>query len=104
MTIHLTGLSGSEFATLRQWIREGAVIDLHHSPPVPPELAQIDRWEAFFNRPGLKNRLVTRYLYEHLFLAHLYFDGLDTGNYLRLVRSTTPPGETGPGHSHAASE
>jgi len=93
MPLAITGLSDSEFATLRQWIYEGAVIDAHPSPPGPQEQAQIQQWEAFFNRTALKNRLVSRYLYEHLFLAHLYFEGLDTGNFFELVRSTTPPGE-----------
>ncbi len=93
MPLAITGLSDTEFATLRQWIYEGAVIDARPSPPGPQEQAQIQQWEAFFNRTALKNRLVSRYLYEHLFLAHLYFEGLDTGNFFELVRSTTPPGE-----------
>jgi len=93
MPLAITGLSDSEFATLRQWIREGAVIDEQPSVPGPQEQAQIRQWEAFFNRPALKNRLVSRYLYEHLFLAHLYFEGLDSGNFFELVRSTTPPGK-----------
>jgi hypothetical protein len=94
MPLAITGLSDSEFATLQQWLREGAVIDARPSPLLPEEQAQILRWEAFFNRTTLKNRLVSRYLYEHLFLAHLYFEGLDTGNFFELVRSRTPPGES----------
>jgi len=93
MPLAITGLSDSEFATLQQWLREGAVIDAKLSTPVPEEQAQIHQWEAFFNRTALKNRLVSRYLYEHLFLAHLYFEGLDTGGFFELVRSTTPPGQ-----------
>jgi hypothetical protein len=93
MPLAITGLSDSEFTTLRQWIREGAVIDEHPFVPGLQEQAQIRQWEAFFNRPALKNRLVSRYLYEHLFLAHLYFEGLDSGSFFELVRSTTPPGE-----------
>ena len=89
MPLAITGLSDSEFATLRQWIREGAVIDEQPSVPGPQEQAQIRQWEAFFNRPALKNRLVSRYLYEHLFLAHLYFEGLDSGNFFELVRRIT---------------
>jgi hypothetical protein len=30
---------------------------------------------------------------EHLFAAHLYFEGLGTGNFFELVRSKTPPGK-----------
>jgi len=93
MPLAITGLSDTEFSTLRQWIYEGAVIDATPAPLLPEEQAQIQQWEAFFNRSALKNRLVSRYLYEHLFLAHLYFEGLDSGNFFELVRSTTPPGE-----------
>ncbi|HYQ71821.1 MAG TPA: fatty acid cis/trans isomerase, partial [Gammaproteobacteria bacterium] len=50
------------------------------------------QWETFFNQAALKNRLVSRYLYEHFFLAHLYFEELDTGHFFELVRSATPPG------------
>ena len=93
MPLAITGLSDSEFGTLRQWLREGAVIDAPPSLPGPQEQLQIRQWETFFNRTPLKNRLVSRYLYEHLFLAHLYFEELDSGNFFELVRSSTPPGE-----------
>ena len=93
MPLAITGLDESEFQTLRQWIREGAVIDATPVLPGPEEQQQIDQWEAFFNRPALKNQLVSRYLYEHLFLAHLYFEQLNSGNFFELVRSSTPSGE-----------
>ena len=32
-------------------------------------------------------------MYEHLFLADIYFDEIGTGEHFRMVRSTTPPGE-----------
>jgi hypothetical protein len=35
---------------------------------------------------------MSRYIYEHWFLAHLYFDDLPEGTYFDLVRSRTPPG------------
>jgi hypothetical protein len=41
----------------------------------------------------LKERLVSRYLFEHLFLAHLYFDSDPEHHYFRLLRSRTPPGQ-----------
>jgi hypothetical protein len=44
------------------------------------------------NGTRLKERLVARYLYEHLFLAHLKF-GTPTNEFYELVRSKTPPGE-----------
>ncbi len=92
MPLAFTGLSDNEYRTLRQWIKEGAVIDEKPFAPGQAEQAQIRQWEAFFNRPALRNQLVSRYLYEHLFAAHLYFDDLDTGNFFEIVRSSTPSG------------
>jgi hypothetical protein len=92
MPLAITGLTDSEYRTLRQWIREGAVIDAKPSAPGQAEQAQISLWERFFNRSAFKNQLVSRYLYEHLFAAHLYFADLNTGNFFELVRSGTPPG------------
>ena len=93
MPLAITGLSEDEYRTLRQWTREGGVIDEKSALPGLQEQQQIDQWEAFFNRPALRNRLVSRYLYEHLFLGHLYFEDSDDGNFYELVRSSTPPGE-----------
>jgi hypothetical protein len=93
MPLAITGLSNKEYETLRQWIREGSVIDEVPAPPGQQERTQIRQWEAFFNRSAPRERLVSRYLYEHLFLAHLYFAGLDSGNFYELVRSSTPSGE-----------
>jgi hypothetical protein len=47
---------------------------------VPPELqAQVRDWETFLNGGTPRERLMARYLYEHLFLAHLYFPS-ETGS------------------------
>jgi hypothetical protein len=93
MPLAITGLSDGEYEALQQWIREGSVIDEKPAPPLTQEQDQIHQWEAFFNRSSSKNQLVSRYLYEHLFLAHLYFDDLNSGNFFELVRSSTPSGE-----------
>ena len=93
MPLAITGLDENEFQTLRQWILEGAVIDATPAVPDPQEQQQIDQWEGFFNRPALKNQLVSRYLYEHLYLAHLYFEDSNNGYFYELVRSSTPAGE-----------
>lgn len=93
MPLAITGLEEGEYRALQQWIKEGAVIDERPSPPGYQEKAQILQWEAFLNQPAPRNQLVSRYLYEHLFLAHLYFEHLDSGNFFELVRSRTPVGE-----------
>ena len=48
---------------------------------------------TFFNQDSLQAQLVSRYLYEHLYLANLYFydEKADTQFY-KLVRSYSPPG------------
>ena len=45
-------------------------------------------WEKFFNKQDIKNRITSRYIFEHLFLAHLYFDQIPNEFY-ELVRSKT---------------
>jgi len=92
MPYAMPNLAVEEYATLVKWVAQG-------SPASPPELpsaqaaAAIDQWEAFFNGQSNKQRLVSRYLYEHLFLAHIHFAGAGEREFFRLVRSRTPPGE-----------
>ena len=93
MPLAITGLSEREYTTLQGWIREGAIIDTQLVVPTAEEQQRIDEWERFFNRTPLRNQLVSRYLYEHYFLAHFYFEGLDGGHFFELVRSATPSGE-----------
>ncbi len=50
------------------------------------------------NGDSTKQRLVARYIYEHLFQGHLYFKILENNNsevqaYIKIVRSATPPGQ-----------
>lgn len=98
MPYGLPGLPEDEFDRLAAWLGSGA----RHVEPAPlaPDIQQqVERWESFLNQQSKKVRLMSRYLYEHLFLAHLYFDNgaeeKDAGNlpFFRLVRSLTPPGE-----------
>ncbi|WNM57582.1 fatty acid cis/trans isomerase [Candidatus Nitrospira allomarina] len=91
MPYGLPGLSDREYGTVRTWLEEGAGYEA--SPPLGASpLANISKWETFFNGNSRKERLMSRYLYEHLFLAHLYFENDTPGLFFRLVRSTTPPG------------
>ncbi|WP_297528401.1 fatty acid cis/trans isomerase [Thiohalobacter sp.] len=92
MPYAMPNLSSAEYRALVRWIAQGAPLP-PDEPPSPAALPQIARWEAFFNGSGNKQRLVSRYLYEHLFHAHLHFEGTPAREFFRLVRSTTPPGE-----------
>ncbi|MFZ1745050.1 MAG: fatty acid cis/trans isomerase [Nitrospirales bacterium] len=92
MPYGLPDLSDREYRTLRTWLEEGA----GYAAPPPlgtGPLANITKWETFFNGNSFKEQLMSRYLYEHLFLAHLYFENDTPGLFFRLVRSTTPPGK-----------
>ena len=91
MPFGLPGLSDREYGLLTRWIEAGA--PYREADPLPPGyLQRVQAWERFLNGDSLKARLVARYVYEHWFLAHLYFDDLPGREYFELVRSRTPPG------------
>ena len=93
MPYGLPEIGATERDLLLQWVREGAPYE--SKPGVSPaQQKQIDTWEAFFNQDSLKAQLMSRYMFEHLYLAHLYFGDLDgKPAYFQLVRSATPPGQ-----------
>ncbi len=90
-------LKQEEFSTMVGWLVQGA-----HGPtpaeqrqltaPAAEDLAAIKGWQDFFNQEDAKHVVTARYLYEHLFLAHINFRTTGTIFY-ELVRSRTPPGE-----------
>ena len=90
-------LSQQEFNTVAGWLSQGVK---GPSPKQQEELEAIPRadhlmvkkWETFLNNPGPKYQVTARYLYEHLFLAHITFD-TGSNEFYELVRSTTGPGE-----------
>ncbi len=92
MPYALPGLPDDEFETLTRWLEEGA----HRVPRdglEPFSRSAIARWERFLNRDSVKVQLVARYIYEHLFLAHLHFSKRNPVRWFRLVRSKSPPGQ-----------
>jgi len=92
MPFGLPSLSDDEFTKIKTWLANGAIMANH--PPIAPQLQQqIEWWETFLNEDSNKHRLMSRYLYEHLFLTHLYFEKQPTGIFFTLVRSKTPPGQ-----------
>ncbi|WP_250655923.1 fatty acid cis/trans isomerase [Alkalimarinus coralli] len=92
MPFGLPGLNVQELSTINQWLYEGAKFE----PPAPfsnESQNAARKWEKFFNGSSLKQQLVSRYLYEHLFLGHLHFKNSPDREFFKLVRSYTPPGE-----------
>ncbi len=92
MPYAMPNLTDEEHQTLVRWIAAGAP---GPEPGEPSSVAkpQIDRWETFLNGPTDKERLMSRYIYEHLFVAHIHLDGTPSREFYRIVRSRTPPGE-----------
>lgn len=92
MPFGLPGVTDREHETLIRWIGQGAP---YREPDQPSSEygAHIQEWEAFLNGDQPKQQLMSRYLYEHLHLAHLYFDGLPDRQWFRLVRSRSAPGQ-----------
>lgn len=103
MPLAVTGLEPREFDTLSTWIAEGAVVEPPDARLSVAESRAVAEWEHYLNRDGLREQLVSRYLFEHLFIAHLYFteagdraplgDAGKDPHFFELLRSRTPPGE-----------
>jgi len=87
-------LNHKEFKTIKNWLAQGAQAPTQkeiHSSITPSSQAQkmINEFELFLNAQDAKHIMSARYIYEHLFLAHIAFEGAD-GEFFELVRSTTP--------------
>lgn len=93
MPFAVTGLEPEEYQRLEQWLQQGAPVEPDALQPGPGEQQQIRQWEDFLNGQSLRQQLVGRYLYEHLFLADLYFSNGDPAHFFQLVRSRTPSGQ-----------
>jgi hypothetical protein len=94
MPYALPAISKDEQQVLMSWVEQGATYTAR--PPLPKAFtSSIEQWEAFLNGDSLKQQLTSRYIYEHLSYAHLYFSDMtnDDLQFFRMVRSTTPPGE-----------
>ncbi|NVK36509.1 MAG: fatty acid cis/trans isomerase [Gammaproteobacteria bacterium] len=101
MPYALPALSISEHDAIKHWVEAGAIMSLPEELPNTIQ-NQIQQWETFLNQTNKKHQLTSRYVYEHIYLANLYFDdtplfkGLEPKRipkyYFKLIRSKTPPG------------
>ena len=90
-------LKQEEFETIALWLSQGAkgpnpTEQEQLTTPKLPDAQAIALWEKFFNTPDAKHGMTARYLYEHLFLAHLTFK-TGSNEFFEIVRSKTAPGE-----------
>ncbi|MCB1889902.1 MAG: fatty acid cis/trans isomerase [Rhodocyclaceae bacterium] len=92
MPYGLPALSEAERDPIERWVLAGAPIE-PDAPPPEDIRAQVDAWERFLNGASLRERLMSRYLYEHLFIGHLQLIGRDGTRWFTLIRSQDPPGE-----------
>ena len=91
MPYGLPGLDERELGVLSRWLAAGSPGDAP-VPPAPDVARQVAQWERFLNGGSAKEQLMSRYLYEHLFLGHLVFENDPQRRAFRIVRSSTPPG------------
>ena len=93
MPYGMPNLNKGEYATLMSWLDNGAIMNAH-IPLTEDEQVLVDTYESFLNKSARKSQLSARYIYEHLFLSHLYFSELEgPTRFFTLVRSATPPGQ-----------
>ncbi|NVK72115.1 MAG: fatty acid cis/trans isomerase [Oceanospirillaceae bacterium] len=91
MPYGLPELNDDEYDVLTRWLAKGGKM------PKPEPLSadmqkQVALWESRLNGDDLKSQLISRYIYEHLYLYSLYLDDGEKYRF-QLVRSKTPPGE-----------
>src|SRR5580698_5258770 len=91
MPYALPALGDAQEGALVRWVTAGAPHPGDEALTAAAS-ASIAGWEAFLNESSPKSQLVARYLYEHLFLASLYFKEVSEKSFFRLVRSRTPSG------------
>ncbi|MFZ2961474.1 MAG: fatty acid cis/trans isomerase [Candidatus Ozemobacteraceae bacterium] len=87
------GYAAGEFDTIEAWIQKGAPgpsDEVSLKRALPSNLSEIERWEQYLNQPTNKQKLVSRFLYEHLFRAHIHFYD-DSGEFYMLLRASNPP-------------
>lgn len=91
-------LKNDEFYKIEKWLNEGAKGPSSSEQarlisPSNKAVSEIQKWESFLNQSDLKHQVTARYLYEHLFLAHIRFTSKSGREFFELVRSSTPPGK-----------
>lgn len=90
-------LKEDEFEIIAGWLAQGArgpdaAQQAALTTPKASDARAIQEWEAFLNQDDAKHAMTARYLYEHLFLAHVKF-GTPANEFYELLRSRTPPGQ-----------
>jgi len=92
MPFAMAPLPDRDYQRLLAWASEGSPVPSDQDDLPRESRKQIAAVEAFLNGDAVRTRLVARYLFEHLFLAHLHLEGGNPRRFFRLIRSRTGPG------------
>lgn len=79
-------ITKDEYNTLASWLMSGAKGSDKVKKPTKALQSEIKKWEDFLNKPDAKHSVTARYLYEHLYLAHISFKS-SPKEFFELVRS-----------------
>lgn len=93
MPFGLPALSDNDFETLKQWVANGSPGPTKAQQHAAQRIANpraVLAWESFLNGDDKRAQLVSRYIFEHVFLATIVLEE-SPGDQFRLVRSKTPP-------------
>ena len=82
-------LEDEEYSLLMTWLSQGAKNSLVKERKLDEN---VTKWETFLNDTAMKTQVMSRYIYEHLYIGHIYFPSDETRFY-ELVRSKTPPNQ-----------
>jgi len=85
-------LKKDEYNSLMTWLKQGLKNDTPINNIPKKEQLQINKFEEFLNNKDIKHKVSAKYIYEHLFLAHISFDD-NRSNFYELIRSKTPSGK-----------
>ena len=97
MPFGLPALDAKDVDTLRAWIAgdaPGPTDAQRREANMVADPTIVRAWEDFFNANDKRSALVSRYIFDHMFLATIVLEE-SPGDYFRLVRSKTPPGDPG---------
>ncbi len=93
MPFGVSAINSNEQNAISAWFAAGAPEPSRDelkalSMPSEKNLEQISEWESYLNRQGDKEQLISRYIYEHLYLGRIYFGTPD--ELYQIVRSRSP--------------
>ncbi len=81
-------LSKNEHKIITKWLKNGSIDDRKKDIEQPKELKVL---EEFLNKKDMKHKITARYIYEHLFLAHIKFNS--SNDFYQIQRSYDKEGK-----------